>query len=117
FRLGRGHPASAIMNSVQRKAVSKTYDLDAVGVQALSDIDLDVRAERFTVISGASGSGKTTLLNLIGGIDRPDRGDIVIADQPIGTLSDDALSDFRARHIGSMFPNFILLPALTPYDN
>src|SRR5438477_4450750 len=105
------------MNSVQLKAVSKTYHLDAVGVQALSDIDLDIRAERFTVISGASGSGKTTLLNLIGGIDRPDRGDIVIADQPIAALSDDALSDFRARHIGFIFQNFNLLPVLTAYEN
>jgi putative ABC transport system ATP-binding protein len=61
------------MNAVTLEAVGKTYRLDAVGVAALTDIDLQIRSGRLTVISGASGSGKTTLLNLIGCIDRPDQ--------------------------------------------
>jgi putative ABC transport system ATP-binding protein len=105
------------MNSVQLQSVTKTYHLGTVGVPALRDIDLEIRSERFTVISGASGSGKTTLLNLIGSIDRPDRGEIVIAGQSVGALSDDALCDFRARHIGFIFQNFNLLPVLTAYEN
>jgi putative ABC transport system ATP-binding protein len=69
------------------------------------------------VISGASGSGKTTLLNLIGCIDRPDQGEVIVAGQSIRSMSDDALSDFRARHLGFIFQNFNLLPVLTAYEN
>jgi putative ABC transport system ATP-binding protein len=105
------------MHPVLLKQVGKTYHLDAVDVPALSDIDLEIRANRFTVISGPSGSGKTTLLNMIGCIDRPDSGDIVIAGQSVQTLSDDALSDFRAQHLGFIFQNFNLLPVLTAYEN
>jgi len=105
------------MDSVVLKQVSKTYRLDAIGVPALTDINLEIRSGRFTVISGASGSGKTTLLNLIGCIDKPDGGEIVVAGQPVQSLTDDALSDFRARHIGFIFQNFNLLPVLTAYEN
>ncbi|HUG26211.1 ABC transporter ATP-binding protein [Piscinibacter sp.] len=99
------------------KEVQKTYHLDSVDVPALSDISLEVRPDRFTVLSGPSGSGKTTLLNLIGCIDRPDAGDIVIEGQAIKDMSDDQLADFRARHIGFIFQNFNLLPVLTAYEN
>lgn len=102
---------------VTLRQVGKTYRLDAVDVPALSDIDLDVLPGRFTVLSGPSGSGKTTLLNLIGCIDRADSGDVTIAGQRVRDLSDDALSDFRARRIGFVFQNFNLLPVLTAYEN
>ena len=102
---------------VQIHQVDKTYHLDAVDVPALSDINLEIRADCFTVISGASGSGKTTLLNLIGCIDRPDRGQITVAGQSVQQMSDDALSDFRARHLGFIFQNFNLLPVLSAYEN
>jgi putative ABC transport system ATP-binding protein len=105
------------MNPVTLRHVSKTYRLDAVDVPALSDVDLEIRPDRFTVISGASGSGKTTLLNMIGCIDRPDRGEIIVSGQPVQALSDDDLSDFRARHLGFIFQNFNLLPVLTAYEN
>jgi len=105
------------MNPVILKHVGKTYRLDAVDVPALNDVSLEIRPDRFTVISGASGSGKTTLLNMIGCIDRPDRGEILIAGQPVHTMSDDALSDFRARHLGFIFQNFNLLPVLSAYEN
>lgn len=105
------------MQSVILKRVAKMYHLDSVSIPALADIDLEIRPDRFTVISGPSGSGKTTLLNLIGCIDKPDRGEIIIADREIQTFSDDALSDFRARHIGFVFQNFNLLPVLTVYEN
>ena len=105
------------MQPVVLKQVGKTYHLDSVDVPALSDIDLEIRPNCFTVISGASGSGKTTLLNLIGCIDRPDRGEIVVAGQQVQKMDDDALSDFRARHLGFIFQNFNLLPVLTAYEN
>ncbi|MFZ2652439.1 MAG: ABC transporter ATP-binding protein [Burkholderiaceae bacterium] len=97
--------------------VAKTYHLDAVDVPALVDVDLEIRPGRFTVVSGPSGSGKTTLLNLIGCIDQPDRGEVIVAGQRVAQLSDDALSDFRARHIGFIFQNFNLLPVLSVFEN
>jgi putative ABC transport system ATP-binding protein len=105
------------MESVVLRGVTKAYRLDTVQVPALRDINLDIRPGRFTVIAGPSGSGKTTLLNLIGCIDRPDAGEIVVADEPVQRLSDEALSDFRAHHIGFIFQNFNLLPVLTAYEN
>lgn len=105
------------MHPVILKQVGKTYHLDAVDVPALVDINLEVRPNCFTVISGPSGSGKTTLLNLIGCIDRPDHGEVIVAGQNTGTMSDDALSDFRARHLGFIFQNFNLLPVLSTYEN
>jgi putative ABC transport system ATP-binding protein len=97
--------------------VKKTYRLDKVEVPALSDINLRIRPNRFTVLSGMSGSGKTTLLNLIGCIDQPDEGDISVAGQSVGRMSDNALADFRLRHIGFVFQSFNLLPVLTAYEN
>ncbi|WP_420475786.1 ABC transporter ATP-binding protein [Noviherbaspirillum sp. ST9] len=105
------------MDTVVLKRASKTYHLDSVGVSALSDINLEIRSNRFTVISGPSGSGKTTLLNIIGCIDRPDQGELIVAGQDVGKLSDDAVSDFRARHLGFIFQTFNLLPVLTAYEN
>lgn len=105
------------MHPVVLKQVGKTYHLDAVDVPALTDINLEIRANCFTVISGASGSGKTTLLNLIGCIDRPDHGEIVVAGEAVQKMSDDALSDFRARQLGFIFQNFNLLPVLSAYEN
>ncbi|GAC1407317.1 MAG: ABC transporter ATP-binding protein [Burkholderiaceae bacterium] len=97
--------------------VSKIYRLDSVDVPALVDVNVLIRPNRFTVLSGASGSGKTTLLNLIGCIDRPNKGEILVSGHPVQDMSDDALSDFRARHIGFIFQNFNLLPILSAYEN
>ena len=111
------HNAENAMNVVSMHQIGKTYHLDAVDVPALIDIDLEIRPNCFTVISGPSGSGKTTLLNLIGCIDQADRGEVMVAGVAVKQLSDDALSDFRARHIGFIFQNFNLLPVLTVEEN
>ena len=105
------------MHPVVLTNVTRTYRLDAVDVPALVDIDLVILPNRFTVISGPSGSGKTTLLNLIGCIDRPDRGTIMVGGKAVELLSDDELSDFRAEHLGFVFQNFNLLPVLTAFEN
>jgi len=105
------------MVPVVLQEVNKTYHLDAVDVPALVDVSLEIRPDCFTVICGASGSGKTTLLNLIGCLDRPDRGQIVVAGRSVANMSDDELSDFRARQLGFIFQNFNLLPVLSAYEN
>jgi len=105
------------MDVVSLRGIAKTYHLDAVDVPALAEVDLDIRADCFTVISGPSGSGKTTLLNIVGCIDQPDRGEVRVAGEDVRALSDDALSDFRARHLGYVFQNFNLLPVLTVHEN
>lgn len=109
--------SSSLASLVVVSHVYKSYRLDAVDVPALVDADLEIRADRFTVISGPSGSGKTTLLNVIGCIDQPDRGEVAVAGEAVQSLSDNALSDFRARHIGFIFQSFNLLPVLTVYEN
>jgi putative ABC transport system ATP-binding protein len=105
------------MHAAILRHAAKTYHLDAVDVPALADVDLEIRTDCFTVISGPSGSGKTTLLNMIGCIDRVDRGEVEVAGQAVNRLSDDELSDFRARHVGFIFQNFNLLPVLTVFEN
>ena len=97
--------------------VHKSYKLDAVTVPVIKGIDMLIRPGRFTALLGPSGSGKTTLLNMIGGIDRPDQGSVSVAGCDIQPLSDDALSDFRAQHIGFIFQSFNLIPVLTAYEN
>lgn len=105
------------MSDVLIERVSKTYRLDNVRINGVVDLSLRIAPDRITVLSGPSGSGKTTLLNLIGCIDRPDSGRIVIAGEDPPRLSDDELSDFRARHIGYVFQTFNLLPVLSACEN
>ncbi|WP_162836096.1 ABC transporter ATP-binding protein [Burkholderia paludis] len=97
--------------------VTKTYGSGALAIPAADDASLDIVANRFTVLSGPSGSGKTTLLNLLGGIDRPTRGVIAVAGERIDTMSENALADFRARHIGFVFQSFNLLPVFSAFEN
>lgn len=105
------------MPTVVLEQVSRHYCMGSVRVPALQDVSLSIAANCFTVLCGPSGSGKTTLLNLIAALDRPDHGSVTIAGQPLAALSDDALSDFRARHIGFIFQNFNLLPVLSAREN
>ncbi len=105
------------MYPVSLRNVGKTYRLDTVTVPALSAVSIDIRPGRFTVLCGPSGSGKTTLLNMMGCIDRPDEGEILVDGQAVQAMTDDALSDFRARRIGFVFQNFNLLPLLTAFEN
>ena len=102
---------------VRLHRVVKNYDIGGVPVAAVNDVTLDIPARCFAAIIGPSGSGKTTLLNLIGCIDSPTTGRIEVAGYDVGSLSDDAVSDFRARHIGFIFQNFNLMPVLSAYEN
>ena len=97
--------------------VTKTYDDDGLKVTAVTGITLDIAAQRFAMIVGPSGSGKTTLLNLIGCIDRPTSGTIEVCGEAVARLSDNALTDFRARNIAFIFQNFNLFPVLSAFEN
>jgi putative ABC transport system ATP-binding protein len=102
---------------VKLRQVCRRYELGHVPVTALVDVDLDIQAKRFTVISGPSGSGKSTLLNLIGCLDRPDSGSLHIGGQDMAALSDDERSEYRARSLGFVFQSFNLIPVLTALEN
>ena len=93
--------------------LAKSYRVGRQTIPALDGVSLDIFAGEFVAITGASGSGKSTLLQLIGGLDKPSTGQILINDQPLSRLSDRQLSRFRSREIGFVFQSFYLQPFLT----
>ena len=93
--------------------LAKSYRVGHQTIPALDGVSLDIFAGEFVAITGASGSGKSTLLQLIGGLDKPSTGQILINDQPLSRLSDRQLSRFRSREIGFVFQSFYLQPFLT----
>jgi putative ABC transport system ATP-binding protein len=99
------------------KQVVKGYTRGKQRVEVLHALDLDVQAGEFLALMGPSGSGKTTLLNLIGGLDRPDSGEVTVAGQRIDRLSSGQLAKWRARHVGFIFQFYNLLPVLTAERN
>jgi putative ABC transport system ATP-binding protein len=102
---------------VSIRHVVKGYVRGKQRVEVLHSLNLDVAAGEFLALMGPSGSGKTTLLNLIGGLDRPDRGEIEVAGQRIDRLSSGQLAKWRARHVGFIFQFYNLLPVLTAERN
>ena len=99
------------------RRVRKSYWLDSVEVPVIQGVDILIRPGHFTVLLGPSGSGKSTLLNMLGCIDRPEAGEVLVAGHDVNAMSDDALADFRAEHIGFIFQSFNLLPVLSAYEN
>jgi len=102
---------------VSMKAVVKAYVRGKQRVEVLRGIDLEVEQGEFLALMGPSGSGKTTLLNLIGGLDRPDRGTLTVAGERLEALSAGQLTKWRARHVGFIFQFYNLLPVLTAERN
>ena len=97
--------------------LTKQYGKYESAVIALNHVSLTVQAHEMTAVIGKSGSGKTTLLNLLGGLDTPTGGSVVIGGTDITKLNDTQLADFRLRHIGFVFQFFDLLPELTAAEN
>jgi len=108
---------SATTPVVRLDHVARTYHAGSISVPAVRDISLEIRPRVFSVIVGPSGSGKTTLLNMIGCIDVPDSGEVVIGGEDVLRFSDNALADFRARTIGYVFQSFNLIPVLSAFEN
>jgi putative ABC transport system ATP-binding protein len=99
------------------RSVTKEYRLGETKVRALRGLDLEIEEGEFAAVWGPSGSGKTSLLNLIGLIDSPTSGRVLIAGQDTGTISDDELAIMRNRFIGFVFQNFNLVPVLSAVEN
>jgi len=105
------------MNIISIKGLHRVYNESLVPVHAVNGIDLNFKEGEFTAIVGPSGSGKTTLLNMIGGLDNPSKGEIIINNIKINELSSRQLIDFRMRNIGFVFQAYNLIPVLTAIEN
>jgi len=99
------------------KDITKTYGAGAGQVQALNRVSVAIESGEFTAISGPSGSGKTTLLNLVGLLDIPTRGTVLIEDRQADSLSPRQLARLRAKRIGFIFQSFNLVPVLKAVEN
>jgi len=105
------------MALIELNKVSKIYDGTAVPVKAVDEVNLKIEEGEFTAIVGPSGSGKTTLLNLIGGLDQPNNGIIIVDGTDISTFKPDELINFRLHHIGFVFQAYNLIPVFTAKEN
>jgi len=97
--------------------ISKTFNPETIPVYAVKNLHLHLERGEFAALVGPSGSGKTTLLNLLGGLDKPDEGHIIINGIDITKLSANKLIDFRLNNIGFVFQSFNLIPVLTAKEN
>lgn len=105
------------MNILSTHNLTKTYGTGDNVVHALTDVSLDIEEGKFVSIIGSLGSGKSTLLNLLGGLDRPTSGDVILDGKAIFEMDDEALTIFRRRKIGFVFQNYNLVPILNVYEN
>ncbi len=106
------------MKVIKTKDLKKYYNAGTeLEVRALDGVNLNIEQGEFTAIVGPSGSGKTTLLNIIGGLDSPTSGKVIINGQDITGLSENELIDFRLHHIGFVFQAYNLIPVLSAYEN
>jgi putative ABC transport system ATP-binding protein len=108
-------PTASTVLTLER--IGKSYRSGSTPVSALADVTLELSAGEFVVILGPSGSGKTTLLNLIGGLDRPSSGRLVVAGSDLTQLSEAALTRYRREKVGFIFQFFNLVPTLTAQEN
>lgn len=86
-------------------------------INVLNDVNLEIKSGEIIALLGKSGSGKTTMLSMLAGLDRPDLGSIVVDDQDLTKLSEEALCEYRAKKLGIVFQQFHLIPHLTAFEN
>jgi putative ABC transport system ATP-binding protein len=103
--------------SINLRDVTRRYLVGGADFCALDKVSLELPSASFVAVVGASGSGKSTLVNMIAGLDRPTSGSVRVAGSAIETLSEDALSLWRGKHVGVVFQFFQLLPTLTAAEN
>ena len=105
------------MTILETKNLKKYYGKGDTQVKALDGVNLSVEDGEFVAIVGTSGSGKSTLLHMLGGLDRPTNGTVIVDGKDIFSLKDEALTIFRRRKIGFVFQNYNLVPVLNVYEN
>ncbi|MCI9398033.1 MAG: ABC transporter ATP-binding protein [Lachnospiraceae bacterium] len=105
------------MHILQIKNLKKYYGEEPNIIRAVDDVDLSVNKGEFVAIVGNSGSGKSTLLHMIGGLDVPTAGSVVVRGKELSRMKDEELSIFRRRNIGFVFQNYNLVPILNVYEN
>ena len=105
------------MTILETKNLRKIYGSGDTEVRALDGVNLAVENGEFVAVVGTSGSGKSTLLHMLGGLDRPTSGQVIVDGKDISTLKDEALTIFRRRKIGFVFQNYNLVPVLNVHEN
>ena len=105
------------MSILETRGLRKVYGSGDTEVRALDGVDLAVEKGEFAAVVGTSGSGKSTLLHMLGGLDRPTGGSVIVDGRELSTLKDEELTIFRRRKIGFVFQNYNLVPVLNVYEN
>lgn len=105
------------MSILKTEQLKKYYGMEPNITRALDGIDFSVEQGEFVAVVGTSGSGKSTLLNMIGGLDNPTSGKIVVREKDLSKMTDEQLTIFRRRNIGFIFQNYNLVPILNVYEN
>lgn len=105
------------MNILETEDLKKYYDMGEIQVKALDGINLSVQKGEFLAVVGTSGSGKSTLLHMLGGLDVPTSGKVVVEGKDISEMAKDELTIFRRRKIGFVFQSYNLLPLMNVYEN
>jgi len=102
---------------IEIKNVSKSYWRNKLEIPVLNDLTLNINKQEFIALMGPSGSGKTTLLNLIAGIDKPDKGEVIVGGENISRMNETQLAKWRANNVGFVFQFYNLIPVLTAFEN
>ncbi|MDP9441168.1 MAG: ATP-binding cassette domain-containing protein, partial [Actinomycetota bacterium] len=103
--------------AVSVRALSHDYETEAGALVVLDQVSLDIPRGGYVALTGPSGAGKTTLLSIIGGLERPQRGQVIVGDDDVGRLDGDRLAGYRRRTVGFVFQHFGLLDTLSALEN
>jgi putative ABC transport system ATP-binding protein len=105
------------MSLIEITGLKRAYQMGDTLVKALDGVDIRIEEGEFLCLMGPSGSGKSTLLNLLGGLDKPDEGSIVVGGMDIARLDENGLAEYRQKHVGFVFQSYNLIPTLSALQN